>query len=310
MGVICRSISELIGNTPLLELASMEERLGLSSRLLAKLEYFNPAGSIKDRAALFMINEAERRGVLSKGSVIIEPTSGNTGIALASVAASRGYRVIIVMPDSMSRERIALMKAYGADVVLTPGALGMKGAIDKANELLSDYSNGFIPSQFDNPANCASHYNTTGPELLSATNGDIDYIISTIGTGGTITGLGRFFKEKCPKTRIIGVEPSSSPLLTKGYAAPHKIQGIGANFIPSILESSLIDEILTVEDDEAFEHARLLGRVEGISVGISSGAALKAALEIARRPEASSKTIVAIFPDGGARYLSTPLFDY
>ena len=309
MAGIYRNVSEIIGNTPLLELCNLENEFGLSSKILAKLEYLNPAGSIKDRAALFMINDAEKKGLLKPGSLIIEPTSGNTGIALAAVASTRGYKAIIVMPDSMSKERISMMRAYGAEVVLTPGSLGMKGAIEKAEEIASSHENSFIPSQFDNPANAMAHYCTTGPELERDCDGKIDYLVATIGTGGTITGLGKYFKEHMKEVKVIGVEPESSPLITKGKAASHKIQGIGANFIPSILDLSVVDEVLCVSDDDAFAYSKLVGINDGISVGISSGAALKAAIEVAKRPEAEGKRIVVLFPDGGSRYLSTPLFD-
>lgn len=304
---IYRNVAELIGNTPLVELANIERELSLSSKLYAKLEYFNPAGSIKDRAALSMIEDAESKGLLKKGSVIIEPTSGNTGIALAAVATTRGYDAIIVMPDSMSKERISMMKGYGAKVVLTPGSLGMKGAIEKAEELKNSYENAFIPAQFDNPANAEAHYKTTGPEIYRDLEGNVDILVASVGTGGTISGLGRYLKEKNPEIKVVAVEPEASPLLSKGYAASHKIQGIGANFVPSILNLGVIDQIVTVSDRDAFDFSKLVGRREGISVGISSGAALAAAVRIAKENE--DKNIVVIFPDGGSRYLSTALFE-
>lgn len=307
MAGIYRNVAELIGNTPLVELANIERELSLSSKLYAKLEYFNPAGSIKDRAALSMIEDAEAKGLLKKGSVIIEPTSGNTGIALAAVATTRGYDAIIVMPDSMSRERISMMKGYGAKVVLTPGSLGMKGAIEKAEELKNSYENAFIPAQFDNPANAEAHYKTTGPEIYRDLEGNVDILVASVGTGGTISGLGRYLKEKNPEIKVVAVEPEASPLLSKGYAASHKIQGIGANFVPSILNLGVIDQIVTVSDADAFDFAKLVGRREGISVGISSGAALAAAVRVAK--EIEGKNIVVIFPDGGSRYLSTALFE-
>lgn len=307
MAGIYRNVAELIGNTPLVELANIERELSLSSKLYAKLEYFNPAGSIKDRAALSMIEDAEAKGLLKKGSVIIEPTSGNTGIALAAVATTRGYDAIIVMPDSMSRERISMMKGYGAKVVLTPGSLGMKGAIEKAEELKNSYENAFIPAQFDNPANAEAHYKTTGPEIYRDLEGNVDILVASVGTGGTISGLGRYLKEKNPEIKVVAVEPEASPLLSKGYAASHKIQGIGANFVPSILNLGVIDQIVTVSDADAFDFAKLVGRREGISVGISSGAALAAAVRVAKENE--GKNIVVIFPDGGSRYLSTALFE-
>lgn len=307
MAGIYRNVAELIGNTPLVELANVERELSLSSKLYAKLEYFNPAGSIKDRAALSMIEDAEAKGLLKKGSVIIEPTSGNTGIALAAVATTRGYDAIIVMPDSMSKERISMMKGYGAKVVLTPGSLGMKGAIEKAEELKNSYENAFIPAQFDNPANAEAHYKTTGPEIYRDLEGNVDILVASVGTGGTISGLGRYLKEKNPEIKVVAVEPEASPLLSKGYAASHKIQGIGANFVPSILNLGVIDQIVTVSDRDAFDFSKLVGRREGISVGISSGAALAAAVRVAKENE--GKNIVVIFPDGGSRYLSTALFE-
>lgn len=307
MAGIFGNIAELVGNTPLMELSSVD---GVQGNIYAKLEYFNPAGSIKDRAALSMIEKAEQEGKLKKGSVIIEPTSGNTGIALAAIGTVKGYRVIIVMPDSMSRERIVMMKGYGAEVVLTPGKLGMKGAIDKAEEIASVTEGAFIPSQFDNPANAEAHYKTTGPEIYKALDGKVDVLVSAVGTGGTITGTGRYLKEMIPSLYVVAVEPDSSPLLSGGSAAPHKIQGIGANFIPSILDRTIYDEVVRVKDEDAFECARMLGIKEGLSVGISSGAALKGAIDIAKRDGFKGKNIVVIFPDGGSRYLSTDLFKF
>lgn len=304
---IYKSASQLIGNTPLLELTAMEKALNLQSRVLAKLEYLNPAGSAKDRVALSMIEDAENRGLLQPGSVIIEPTSGNTGIGLACVSASRGYRTMIVMPDSMSIERQRLMKAYGAEIVLTDGKLGMQGAIDKAVALSKEIPLSFIPDQFSNPANARAHYKTTGPEIWQDTQGDIDIFVAGVGTGGTITGVGRYLKEKNPKVEIVAVEPADSPLLSGGKAGPHGLQGIGANFIPKVLDTEIYDHILPVTEQEAYAAARLLGKTEGILVGISSGAALHAALTLAQ--EHSGKTIVVLLPDTGDRYLSTSLFE-
>lgn len=308
MARIYESVSELVGRTPLMELKNIESELSLDARLLAKLEYFNPAGSVKDRVALNMINQAEESGKLKKNSVIIEPTSGNTGIGLASIAASRGYRVIIVMPDTMSIERRMLMKAYGAELVLTPGAEGMKGAIRKAEELAMDMPDSFIAGQFANPANPDAHYNTTGPEIYSDTDGNIDMLISAVGTGGTISGVGRYLKERIPSLSIIAVEPDSSAVLSGEKAGSHKIQGIGAGFIPDILDTGIYDEIIRITNEEAFDYARLMGRKEGILVGISSGAALAAGVKCAKRAANKGKNIVVIFPDTGERYLSTPLF--
>ena len=304
---IYKSASQLIGNTPLLELTAMEKALNLQSRVLAKLEYLNPAGSAKDRVALSMIEDAENRGLLQPGSVIIEPTSGNTGIGLACVSASRGYRTMIVMPDSMSIERQRLMKAYGAEIVLTDGKLGMQGAIDKAVALSKEIPLSFIPDQFSNPANARAHYETTGPEIWQDTQGDIDIFVAGVGTGGTITGVGRYLKEKNPKVEIVAVEPADSPLLSGGKAGPHGLQGIGANFIPKVLDTEIYDHILPVTEQEAYAAARLLGKTEGILVGISSGAALHAALTLAQ--ENAGKTIVVLLPDTGDRYLSTSLFE-
>lgn len=308
MANIYASVSQLIGRTPLLELTNIERKDGLSARILVKLEGFNPAGSAKDRVALSMIDEAERRGALKPGSVIIEPTSGNTGIGLCSVAAARGYRCIIVMPDSMSMERRLLMKAYGAELVLTPGSLGMSGAIAKAEQLNREISGSMIAGQFVNPANPQAHYRTTGPEIWEDTDGDVDIFVAGIGTGGTITGTGRYLREKKPDITIVGVEPADSPLLTAGKSGSHGIQGIGANFIPEILDTDLIDEILTATTEDAYRTGRRLGQEEGVLAGISSGAALWAALELAKRPENHGKTIVAVLPDSGERYLTTAMY--
>ena len=300
------SASQLVGNTPLLRLTALEKKLSLSAKVLAKLEYFNPAGSAKDRVALSMIEDAEEKGLLKEGSVIIEPTSGNTGIGLASVAAARGYRTIIVMPDSMSIERQKLMSAYGAELVLTPGAQGMSGAIAKAEELAKELPNSFIPDQFGNPANAAAHYKTTGPEIWKDTEGDVDFFVAGVGTGGTITGTGEFLKEKNPAVQVVAVEPARSPLLSGGQAGPHGLQGIGANFIPKVLNTKIYDRVMPITEEQAYEAARLLGKTEGVLVGISSGAALYAALEVAK--ENPGKTVVVLLPDTGDRYLSTPLF--
>ena len=302
------SIEEMIGNTPLLSLMRLSASLGLNATVLAKLEYLNPAGSVKDRAALSMIRSAEEKGLLKSGGVIIEPTSGNTGIGLAAVAIPKGYRVILTMPDTMSMERRKLLSAYGAEVVLTPGAEGMKGAIAKAEALVKEIPNAYIPGQFDNPFNSEAHYLTTGPELYRDTDGKLDIFVSAVGTGGTLSGTARFLKEQDQAIRVVAVEPKDSPLLSKGYAAPHKIQGIGANFVPSILETDLIDEVVAVSDTEAYEAARALAKCEGILVGISSGAALAAAVQLARREENHGKTIAVLLPDTGDRYLSTELF--
>ena len=306
--MIYDSISQLVGNTPLLRLHATEKKLGLSAKVLAKLEYFNPAGSAKDRVALAMIRDAEERGILKAGSTIIEPTSGNTGIGLACVAAARGYRTIIVMPDSMSRERQLLMTAYGAELVLTPGKLGMSGAIAKAEELAREIPDSFIPDQFGNPANAKAHYGTTGPEIWEDTDGNVDIFVAGVGTGGTITGVGRFLKEKNPAIKIVAVEPYDSPLLSGGKAGPHGLQGIGANFVPAVLDTTIYDCIIPVTTEAAYAAARMLGKTEGVLVGISSGAALHAALEMAKLPENAGKTIVALLPDTGDRYLSTDLF--
>ena len=308
MSRIYTSAQQLVGNTPLLELKNIAAKENLSARLLGKLEGMNPAGSVKDRVALSMIEDAESRGLLKPGSVIIEPTSGNTGIGLASVAACRGYRVIIVMPDSMSMERRMLMRAYGAELVLTEGAKGMQGAIDKANALASQIPDSFIPGQFDNPANPAAHKASTGPEIWNDTDGKVDIFVAGIGTGGTLTGVGEYLKEKKPNVRIVAVEPAKSPLLSKGLAGSHGLQGIGANFVPSVLNTGIYDEIITVTEDEAYAAGRLMGRSEGVLAGISSGAALHAAITVAKRPENAGKTIVVLLPDTGDRYLSTPMF--
>ena len=307
MSRIYTSAQQLIGGTPLLELVNIEKKLGLQARILAKLEYFNPAGSVKDRVGLAMIDDAEARGVLKPGATIIEPTSGNTGIGLALVAAARGYRCLIVMPDSMSMERRLLMSAYGAELVLTPGKEGMSGAIRKAQELAASIPGSFIPDQFNNPANAMAHYRTTGPEIWSDTDGAVDIFIAGVGTGGTITGTGRYLKEK-KDVRVIAVEPADSPLLSGGKAGPHGLQGIGANFVPGVLDTSVYDEISCVTTGEAYEAARLLGRTEGVLVGISAGAALHTAIACAGRAENAGKTIVVLLPDTGDRYLSTPMF--
>lgn len=303
-----QSADEIIGRTPLLELTNLEKKLGLKARVLAKLEYFNPAGSVKDRVAKAMLDEAETDGRLTKDSVIIEPTSGNTGIGLASVAAARGYRIIIVMPETMSVERRQLMKAYGAELVLTEGAKGMKGAIAKAEELAKEIPGGFLAGQFVNPANPKVHFETTGPEIYADTEGKVDIFVAGVGTGGTITGVGKYLKSRNPGIRVVAVEPAASAVLSTGVAGAHKIQGIGAGFIPETLDTGIYDEIIPVADDAAFEMGRLVGRNEGILVGISSGAALQAAAELAKRPENEGKTIVVLFPDTGDRYLSTPLY--
>ena len=308
MSNIFTSLDQLIGKTPLLELRNVEKQQGLEARVLAKLEYLNPAGSVKDRIAKAMIDDAEARGLLKAGSVIIEPTSGNTGIGLCSVAAARGYRIIIVMPETMSVERRQLMKAYGAELVLTEGAKGMKGAIAKAEELAGEIPGAFIPGQFVNPANPATHKATTGPEIWTDTDGKVDIFVAGVGTGGTITGVGEYLKEKNPAVHIVAVEPAGSPVLSKGTAGPHKIQGIGAGFVPEVLNTAVYDEIIPVENEDAFAAGKLLGKTEGVLVGISSGAALHAALILAKRPENRGKTIVALLPDTGDRYLSTPLF--
>ena len=308
MGRILTSVEQLIGNTPLLELTHMQKKDALPARILAKLEGMNPAGSAKDRVALSMLDDAERRGLIGPGAVIIEPTSGNTGIGLCAVAASRGYRVLIVMPETMSRERMQLMRAYGAELVLTEGALGMQGAIDRAQELAREIPGAYIPGQFDNPANPQAHYETTGPEIERDTDGHIDFLVAGVGTGGTITGAGRYLRERHPDLRIVAVEPAASPVLSGGMAGPHGLQGIGAGFVPGTLDTSVYDEVVPVREEDAYAAARRMAREEGVPVGISSGAALHAALQIAARPENAGRTIVVILPDSGERYLSTPLF--
>lgn len=308
MGKIYESAAQLVGNTPLVELKQVAKQEGLKARLLAKLEYLNPAGSVKDRVAKAMIEEAERAGILKPGSVMIEPTSGNTGIGLASIAAAKGYQVILTMPDTMSVERCNILKAYGAKIELTPGARGMTGAIERAKELAAEIPGSFIPSQFENPENPRAHYETTGPEIWADTEGKIDVFVAGVGTGGTITGTGRFLKEKNPAVRIMAVEPAASPVLSQGKAGPHKLQGIGAGFVPAILDTKIYDQVIPVEDEAAFRWAKLLAKTEGILVGISSGAALSAAAELAKREEYEGKTIVVLLPDSGDRYYSTALF--
>lgn len=308
MANIYTSADQLIGKTPLLELTHIEKAFDLKAKILAKLEYFNPAGSVKDRIAKAMIDDAESRGILKPGSVIIEPTSGNTGIGLAAVAAARGYRIIIVMPETMSVERRQLMQAYGAELVLTEGAKGMKGAIAKAQELASQIPGSFIPGQFVNPANPKAHYNTTGPEIYADTDGKVDIFVAGVGTGGTVTGVGTYLKEQNPEVKVVAVEPASSPVLSTGTAGSHKIQGIGAGFVPDVLDTDIYDEIVTVSNEDAFATGKLIGRSEGVLVGISSGAAVWAAIALAQRPENEGKTIVVLLPDTGDRYLSTPLF--
>ena len=308
MSKIYTSADQLVGKTPLLELVHIEQAEGLEAKVLGKLEYFNPAGSVKDRIAKAMIDDAEQKGLLKPGSVIIEPTSGNTGIGLASVAAARGYRIIIVMPETMSVERRQLMKAYGAELVLTEGAKGMKGAIAKADELAKEIPNSFIPGQFVNPANPAVHKATTGPEIWADTDGKVDIFVAGVGTGGTVTGVGEYLKSQNPNVKVVAVEPASSPVLSKGVSGSHKIQGIGAGFVPDVLDTKVYDEIIPVENKDAFATGKLIGKKEGVLVGISSGAAVWAAIQLAKRPENKGKTIVALLPDTGDRYLSTPLF--
>lgn len=308
MSKIYTSADQLIGHTPLLELTHIESKFNLKAKLLAKVEYFNPSGSVKDRIAKKMIDDAEKAGKINKDTVIIEPTSGNTGIGLASVAAARGYRLIIVMPETMSVERRSIMKAYGAELVLTPGATGMTGAINKANELAKEYPNSYIPSQFSNPSNPQAHYETTGPEIWEDADGDVDAFVAGVGTGGTLTGTGKYLKEQKADVKVVAVEPKTSPVLSEGHGGPHKIQGIGAGFVPDTLDTNIYDEVITVENDDAFKYAKIVGHNEGILVGISAGAALKAGLDLAQRPEYAGKTIVVLFPDTGDRYLSTPLF--
>lgn len=309
MSKIYTSMDQMIGRTPLLELCRIQQQLGLDARVLAKLEYLNPAGSVKDRAALSMIRDAEQKGLLKEGSVIVEPTSGNTGIGLAAVAAARGYRVVIVMPETMSLERRQLMRAYGAELVLTEGSKGMSGAVEKAQQLVQQIPGAFLAGQFTNPANPQAHFETTGPEIWQDTEGHVDVFVAGVGTGGTITGVGRYLKSQDPAVRVVGVEPAASPLLSKGTAGPHKIQGIGANFVPQVLDTAIYDELLAVTDQDAFAAGRLMARTEGVLVGISSGAALWAAVELAKRPENRGKTIVTLLPDTGDRYLSTGMFD-
>lgn len=309
MSKIYTSMDQMIGRTPLLELCRIRQQLGLEARVLAKLEYLNPAGSVKDRAALSMIRDAEQKGLLKEGSVIVEPTSGNTGIGLAAVAAARGYRVVIVMPETMSLERRQLMRAYGAELVLTEGSKGMSGAVEKAQQLVQQIPGAFLAGQFTNPANPQAHFETTGPEIWQDTEGHVDVFVAGVGTGGTITGVGHYLKSQDPAVRVVGVEPAASPLLSKGTAGPHKIQGIGANFVPQVLDTAIYDELLAVTDQDAFAAGRLMARTEGVLVGISSGAALWAAVELAKRPENRGKTIVTLLPDTGDRYLSTGMFD-
>ena len=308
MSAVYTSADQLIGKTPLLELTHIEKKLGLNARILAKLEYFNPAGSVKDRIAKAMIDDAEEKGLLKPGSVIIEPTSGNTGIGLASVAAARGYQLVIVMPETMSVERRQIMKAYGAELVLTDGSKGMKGAIEKADELAKEIPNSFIPGQFVNPANPKAHFEHTGPEIFEDTDGEVDIFVAGVGTGGTVTGVGQYLKSRKPEVRVIAVEPASSAVLSTGVAGPHKIQGIGAGFVPKVLDTKVYDEIITVSNEDAFATGKLIGKSEGVLVGISSGAAVHAAVELAGRQENAGKTIVVLLPDTGDRYLSTPLF--
>ena len=308
MAKIYKSADQLVGNTPILELGHIEKEFNLKAKLFAKLEYFNPTGSAKDRIAVSMINDAEKKGLIKSGATIIEPTSGNTGIGLASVCTARGYKAIIVMPDTMSKERIQLISAYGAEVVLSDGSKGMAGAIEKAEELKKSIDNSFIPAQFDNPANPQIHFETTGPEIYEDMDGKINVFVASVGTGGTLSGTGKYLKSKIKGVKVVAVEPKSSPLLSEGKAGPHKIQGIGANFVPKTLDTGIYDEIITISNEDAFEYGRLIGKKEGVLVGISSGAALKAAIEIAQRKEMEGKNIVVLLPDSGDRYLSTELF--
>lgn len=305
---IYKNALELIGKTPLIELTNIEKELGLKAKLLAKVEFFNPAGSVKDRIAKAMVEKAEKEGLISEGATLIEATSGNTGIGLASVAASKGYRAILTMPETMSVERRNLLKAYGAEIVLTPGKLGMKGAIAKAEELVKETPNSFIPSQFENTANPEIHYQTTGPEVFQDSDGSVDLFVAGVGTGGTLSGTGKYLKEVKPEVKVVAVEPATSPVLSKGQAGPHGIMGIGAGFVPATLDTSIYDEIITVENEEAYDKGRLVAKKEGLLVGISSGAALHAAIQLAKREENEGKTIVVLFPDTGERYLSTPMF--
>lgn len=305
---IKKNFADLIGHTPLMELTNFEEKYQLKAKIYAKLEYFNPAGSVKDRVAYYMIQDAREKGLLKEGAVLIEPTSGNTGIGLAAVASSMGYRAILTMPETMSVERRKLLKAYGAEIVLTEGSKGMAGAIEKAEELAKEIPNSFIPGQFDNPANARAHFLTTGPEIYEDTEGELDFFVAGVGTGGTITGTGQYLKKKNPKIQVVAVEPASSPVLSKGQAGAHEIQGIGANFVPKVLDQKVYDEIMPITNEDSYEFARIVGKAEGILVGISSGAALKAACDLALRPENQGKSIVVLFPDTGDRYLSTPLF--
>ena len=305
---IKKNFADLIGHTPLMELTNFEEKYQLKAKIYAKLEYFNPAGSVKDRVAYYMIQDAREKGLLKEGAVLIEPTSGNTGIGLAAVASSMGYRAILTMPETMSVERRKLLKAYGAEIVLTEGSKGMAGAIEKAEELAKEIPNSFIPGQFDNPANARAHFLTTGPEIYEDTEGELDFFVAGVGTGGTITGTGQYLKKKNPKIKVVAVEPASSPVLSKGQAGAHEIQGIGANFVPKVLDQKVYDEIMPITNEDSYEFARIVGKAEGILVGISSGAALKAAYDLALRPENQGKSIVVLFPDTGDRYLSTPLF--
>ena len=308
MAKIYKSADQLVGNTPILELGHIEKEFNLKAKLFAKLEYFNPTGSAKDRIAVSMINDAEKKGLIKSGATIIEPTSGNTGIGLASVCTARGYKAIIVMPDTMSKERIQLISAYGAEVVLSDGTKGMAGAIEKAEEIAKNTDNSFIPAQFDNPANPQIHFETTGPEIYEDMDGKVDVFVASVGTGGTLSGTGKYLKSKIKGVKVVAVEPKSSPLLSEGKAGPHKIQGIGANFVPKTLDTDIYDEIITISNEDAFEYGRLIGKKEGVLVGISSGAALKAAIEIAQRKEMEGKNIVVLLPDSGDRYLSTELF--
>ena len=308
MAQVYKGFTDIIGKTPLVEVTNLEKEYGLKARVLVKLEYRNPAGSVKDRAAYYMIKDAEEKGLLKEGSVIIEPTSGNTGIGLAAIAAAKGYRAILTMPETMSVERRNILKAYGAEIVLTEGSKGMKGAIAKAEELAKEIENSFIPAQFDNPANVKAHYETTGPEIWEDTDGNVDAFVAGVGTGGTVTGTGKYLKEKKADVKVFAVEPASSPVLSEGKAGAHKIQGIGAGFVPSVLDTKVYDEVITVENDDAFATSKALTKKEGILTGISSGAALYAAIELAKRPEFEGKTIVALLPDSGDRYYSTPLF--